>query len=150
MDKPDIPLILASASPRRKEILEAHGYKPVVIPAHVDESAFDETEISVQVQGLGKKAQMMVCMGNTNRADLRIGSLIKIKEFFDSGNQKTSSCYHDELLICKITHTADSNGSYENEFMAISSACERNLYSFRVQKIEICPLVRNQNHQCRT
>jgi len=32
------PLILASASPRRKEILEAHGHDPIVIPADVDES----------------------------------------------------------------------------------------------------------------
>ena len=31
------PLILASASPRRKEILESHGISPVVIPADVDE-----------------------------------------------------------------------------------------------------------------
>ena len=34
---PGVPLILASASPRRKEILEAHGHRPIVIPAGVDE-----------------------------------------------------------------------------------------------------------------
>jgi len=34
----DIPLILASASPRRKEILEKHGYSPDVIPSDVDET----------------------------------------------------------------------------------------------------------------
>ena len=34
----DAPLILASASPRRKEILEAHGHSPIVIPAGVDET----------------------------------------------------------------------------------------------------------------
>jgi len=33
-----VPLILASASPRRKEILEAHGHSPIVIPSHVDET----------------------------------------------------------------------------------------------------------------
>ena len=38
MDVGGIPLILASASPRRKEILEAHGFKPIVIPAGVDEN----------------------------------------------------------------------------------------------------------------
>jgi len=31
------PLILASASPRRQEILEAHGFSPVVIPSDVEE-----------------------------------------------------------------------------------------------------------------
>jgi len=34
----DYPLILASASPRRKEILEAHGFTPFVIPSDVEET----------------------------------------------------------------------------------------------------------------
>ena len=38
MDIKNLPLILASASPRRKEILEAHGHFIKVIPADVDES----------------------------------------------------------------------------------------------------------------
>jgi len=38
MNSSDVPLILASASPRRKEILEAHGYSPVVIPSDIDET----------------------------------------------------------------------------------------------------------------
>ena len=38
MTERDTPLILASASPRRKEILEAHGFTPVVIPSDVDEA----------------------------------------------------------------------------------------------------------------
>jgi uncharacterized protein involved in type VI secretion and phage assembly len=88
------------------------------------EGTFDETEHAAKVQGFGKKAQQMVCLGNTNRADLRIGSVIKIKELFETENQKTSSCYHDELLICKITHTTDSNGNYENEFTAIPASGE--------------------------
>ena len=37
-DPQNVPLILASSSPRRKEILEAHGHDPIVIPADVDES----------------------------------------------------------------------------------------------------------------
>ena len=34
----DVPLILASASPRRSEILKAHGHNPIVMPADVDEA----------------------------------------------------------------------------------------------------------------
>ena len=34
----DVPLILASASPRRSEILKAHGHNPIVMPADVDET----------------------------------------------------------------------------------------------------------------
>ena len=88
------------------------------------EGSFDETELSAQIQGLGKKAQMMVCHGSSNRADLRIGSVIKIKEYYEKESNKNGTCYHDELLICKITHTADSNGNYENEFTAIPANCE--------------------------
>lgn len=33
-----LPLILASASPRRKELLRSVGLKPKVLPAHVDET----------------------------------------------------------------------------------------------------------------
>lgn len=35
--KPLPQIILASQSPRRKEILEVHGHKPVIVPAYVDE-----------------------------------------------------------------------------------------------------------------
>ena len=38
MDTHGIPLILASASPRRKEILEAHGFAPIVIPSDFEET----------------------------------------------------------------------------------------------------------------
>jgi len=94
------------------------------------EGSFDETEISAQVQGLGKKAQMMICEGSSNRADLRIGSIIKIKEYYEKENNETATCYHDELLICKITHTANSNGMYENQFTAIPAGCEVPPYIF--------------------
>jgi septum formation protein len=33
-----VPLVLASASPRRKELLQLLGLKPEVVPAHLDES----------------------------------------------------------------------------------------------------------------
>jgi len=38
MANPDIPLILASASLRRKEILDAHGVAHIVIPSDADET----------------------------------------------------------------------------------------------------------------
>ena len=88
------------------------------------EGSFDETELAAKTQGLGLKARMTVCLGSTNRADLQIGSIIKIKEYFETGNQKTGSCYHDELLICSITHEVDSSGNYTNKFTAIPANCE--------------------------
>jgi len=95
-----------------------------------EDCSFDETEYSVKVQGLGKKAQMMTCHGNSNRADLQIGSVFKIKEYFEEGGQKTGTCLHDELLICKIIHVANNNGNYENEFTAIPSSCEYPPYTY--------------------
>jgi Rhs element Vgr protein len=95
-----------------------------------EESAFDETELSTQIQGWGKKAQMMVSQGSSNRTDLRIGSIIKIKEYYEKENRETAVCYHDELMICKITHTTDYNGNYENEFTAIPATCEIPPYTY--------------------
>ena len=99
------------------------------LQASAAEENFDETEQSVKVQGWGKKAQQMICIGNTNRAGLRIGSVIKIREDYET-NQKMSSCEHEELLICKITHITDSNRNYENEFTAIPATCEYPPYSY--------------------
>ncbi|MCL1851373.1 MAG: phage baseplate assembly protein V [Bacteroidetes bacterium] len=87
------------------------------------EEDFDELEISAKVQGLGRKTQMMVCYGSSNRADLKIGSVIKMKEYYEN-NDKTGTCPHDELLICRISHYVDNMGNYENEFTAIPAECE--------------------------
>jgi len=88
------------------------------------EGSFDETELAAKVQGLGQKARMTVCLGRANRADLRIGSIIKIKEYLKTDKQKTSPYYHDELLICRIAHEIGDNGNYTNKFTAIPANCE--------------------------
>ena len=46
IDIRNLPLILASASPRRKEILEAHGHSPIVIPAEIDETIPEGTDFA--------------------------------------------------------------------------------------------------------
>jgi len=82
-------------------------------------NALEETEHSAKTLGWGKKSQLMTCVGKTKRADLKIGSVIKIKEFFVKG---TDFCMHDELMIYKIVHTADVTEKYENEFYAIPAS----------------------------
>jgi len=94
------------------------------------EDGFDETEISAKIQGLGKKAQMMVCHGNSNRADMRIGSVIKLKEDFEDENGNKKTCDHDELLICSVSHYVDNMGNYENQFTGIPSHCEVPPYTY--------------------
>ena len=94
------------------------------------ESNFDEVEYSAQAQALGKKAQMTICQGSSNRADLRIGSIFKIEEYYDKGDNERGTCAHDELLVCKIIHTTDVRGKYENVFTAIPATCELPPYDF--------------------
>jgi uncharacterized protein involved in type VI secretion and phage assembly len=94
------------------------------------EDGFDETETSAKIKGLGKKAQMMVCHGNSNRADMRIGSMIKLKEDFEDENGNKKTCEHDELLICSVIHAVDNMGNYENRFTGIPSTCEVPPYAY--------------------
>jgi hypothetical protein len=94
------------------------------------EESFDETEISAKVQGLGEKAQMLICNGTTIRADLRIGSVIKMEEEYRKENGDKAKCYHDELVISKLIHTSDGVSNYENQFTAIPANCELPPYTY--------------------
>jgi uncharacterized protein involved in type VI secretion and phage assembly len=95
-----------------------------------EENSFDETEIAAKVKGLGKKGRMTICHGRTTRADLKIGSVIKIKVDIKDADGKTNSVALDELMIYKITHYANTDGSYENEFTAMAAECDLPPYSF--------------------
>ena len=83
------------------------------------EESFDEAAISARVQGLGRKAQMLTCYGSSNRAALRIGSLITIEEAFEKEKSGKTQCEHDELVVYKLIHTSDGVSNYENQFAAI-------------------------------
>ena len=77
MDIQTLPFILASASPRRKEILEAHGHSPIVIPADVDEDIYDEgnftpSELTIRLADL--KACTIIDKLNPN--DWPLGCII--------------------------------------------------------------------------
>ena len=89
------------------------------------EENFDEAILSTSFQGMGKKAQMMTCKGSSIRADLQIGSVIKIKEYYEKANGDSAACFHDELLIYKITHIADEKGNYKNLFTAMPATGEQ-------------------------
>ena len=77
MGRERIPLILASASPRRKEILEAHGYEPIVMPADVDEelpadAAFTPEEATIYLAELKANA----VFESLNAADWPLGCAV--------------------------------------------------------------------------
>jgi type VI secretion system secreted protein VgrG len=76
----------------------------------------DET---IKTKAYSQKAKMMVCNATTNRADLKIGSKIIIKEFFDKEDGNVDAMQHDELIVTHINHIINSKGQYENEITAI-------------------------------
>ena len=89
-----------------------------------EENDADELEISLKAQLLGSKAQQTICTGTTLRADLHLGSCFKIKDYIDHDSYKLGYYDHDELMICRIVHTAGVEGNYRNEFTAIPSKSE--------------------------
>ncbi|MFV0538268.1 MAG: type VI secretion system Vgr family protein [Dysgonomonas sp.] len=95
-----------------------------------EENSLDEVEHSTKAQAMGKQAGTMSCRGSSNRCDLQIGSLIRIKEYFDPGTGEEQEYTHEELLISGITHYAENDGSYQNEFTAIDPAAEHPPYAF--------------------
>ncbi len=88
-------------------------------------NSIDQLEASLKVQGLGSKSKMFVCHAHTNRADLKIGSKLKIHDPYDKDkNTKGGELDHDELIICEITHRVSAKGKYENEIFAIPANAE--------------------------
>ena len=97
-----------------------------------EENFYNEIDFSAQLQAWGEKDKLMICDGTTNRADLKIGSQICIKEDFKDEENESGTCFHDELLIVGITHYMNMNGHYENEFVAIpASSCGYPPYTYR-------------------
>jgi septum formation protein len=48
-------LVLASASPRRREILGSLGFDPLILPQDIDESACDHLPVSMRVTALAER-----------------------------------------------------------------------------------------------
>ncbi len=85
---------------------------------------YDEAELSSTVEGLGRKARMMICRGGSIRADLQIGSVIRIHEQYKTTNGSSVSTTHDDLQVIKVVHFLSTHGIYGNEFTAIPASCE--------------------------
>ena len=86
-----------------------------------EENEADELVTAMKAQLLGEKAELTTCSGTTVRADVRIGSCLKVKDMYDKEDNKAAFYDRDELLVCKITHYAGVNGFYQNKFTAVSS-----------------------------
>ena len=105
------------------ELFDCHLFRHIQCGI-AEDNEVDELTTTLKSQILGVKAQLTTCSGSTVRADLRIGSCFIIKDYIDKPNNKTGNINHEELLICKITHTVDSDGNYQNEFSAVSAKSE--------------------------
>ena len=86
-----------------------------------EENDLDELKVSTEAQLLGEKMLQMVCSGSTLRADLTIGSVIKIIDHLYQNDKDYSDVDHDELMITGITHTTEIDGHYSNYFTAYPS-----------------------------
>lgn len=81
----------------------------------------ESLQTSLAAQGMKQKARMTMCRGNSSHAGLRIGSKLKIKEVYADEGRVVNQ---EELIVTGVIHTFNINGSYENEFLAISSKSE--------------------------
>ena len=102
------------------------------LQASAPEDSFMEIGVSIYVQSEGRKAQMMICTGESNHADVKIGTIIQIKENYekeqnnnnkDNNSNNEETCSHDDLLVCRVVHYVDNMGNYENSFAAIPAKC---------------------------
>jgi septum formation protein len=64
-----IPVVLASASPRRRQLLERIGFRPEIVPAELDEAAFPDEDAVNHVSRLARAKAAAV-------SALRPGSLV--------------------------------------------------------------------------
>ncbi|MFP4375657.1 MAG: Maf family protein [Spirochaetales bacterium] len=69
------PIILASASPRRAELLRQIEYEPIVIPAEVDEEAIRREQAADLVRALAQAKLEAVCARLEEEADRRVALL---------------------------------------------------------------------------
>lgn len=70
----DVPLILASASPRRLDLLRQVGVEPVVEPADVDETLTPGADVTSSVLGLARAKADAVARAHTGEAALVLGA----------------------------------------------------------------------------
>ena len=78
----------------------------------------DELEISTHAQLYGEKTRQFVCSCSSVRSDLRIGSVVILKDYFF--NDQDSDEYKElaKLMITEIVHYTEVGGEYSNTFIA--------------------------------
>jgi septum formation protein len=72
------PLILASASPRRKELLRSVGLKLKIIPAHVDETYINGESPRTHVRRLSNDKAMVIAQKHPNALVLGADTIVVI------------------------------------------------------------------------
>jgi len=89
-----------------------------------EESKFDELSISTHSQLYGEKARQLVCSCSTVRSDLKIGSIIKLNDYFFQEDEKAGNKNLADLIITEIVHYTEVDGEYSNYFTAYPVAGE--------------------------
>ena len=81
----------------------------------------NQTQKSAAVEGVGTRSQMSTCHLRTNRADIKMGSIVTIQEYADG--ESPSLISHDPMMVCGINYRYTLNGHFENEITTIPSGC---------------------------
>ena len=89
-----------------------------------EESIEDEVELSIHRQLYGEKARQLVCSCTTVRSDLKIGSIIKLNDFFFQEDERAGNKNLADLIITEIVHYTEVDGEYSNFFTAYPVAGE--------------------------
>lgn len=90
--------------------------------ATLEDSEYDQLELSTSVQAWGDKSRYLTCRIRTNRADLLMGDRIVIQDYNESNGGHPDDgdmCEHEELVIIGIDCHATADGHFENEVVAI-------------------------------
>jgi len=81
----------------------------------------DELDIALKAKLYSEKTQQVVCSSSTVRADLSIGSRIKILKRLLKDVDTDFDTEYGDLLITGITHYTQEHGEYRNSITAVPS-----------------------------
>lgn len=119
-----------------------------VVPEH---SRIDDITELAKTGYYYKKSRMMMCKAVSNRCDLKLGSVVVIKEFADTDTGVELKS-HEPLQIIGINYKWDINGHFESEFTGIPSNLEYPPYMncdlYPVSGVQHAVVMDNNDKEC--
>ena len=103
----------------------------------------DQADRSVSIEGWGARHQMSTCHILTNRADLKMGSVVSIQEYTDDDSPILMS--HEKMMVCGVNCHYTIDGHFENEVTTIpANTSSRNDYYAPYANCDLYPISESQ------